>query len=169
MSIISRFPSEAIKEIAQLCRKGRLREGNLRCPRFVIQEHHASHLHWDFRLEMNGVLKSWAIPKTPPRIKNIKRLAIQVEDHSLNYADFEGEIPKGQYGAGKVKIWDKGTYKLIDKDSNTPLAYPETSFKKMFTKGKIEFELFGKKLKGKYILINAKLQGNKKNWLFMKI
>lgn len=152
MSIISRFPSEAIKEIAQLCRKGRLREGNLRCPRFVIQEHHASHLHWDFRLEMNGVLKSWAIPKTPPRIKNIKRLAIQVEDHSLNYADFEGEIPKGQYGAGKVKIWDKGTYNLIKKD-----------------KEKIEFELFGKKLKGKYILINAKLQGNKKNWLFMKI
>lgn len=152
MSITSRFPSEAIKEIAQLCRKGRLREGNLRCPRFVIQEHHASHLHWDFRLEMNGVLKSWAIPKTPPRIKNIKRLAIQVEDHSLNYADFEGEIPKGQYGAGKVKIWDKGTYNLIKKD-----------------KEKIEFELFGKKLKGKYILINAKLQGNKKNWLFMKI
>ncbi|MBU4069346.1 MAG: 3'-phosphoesterase [Nanoarchaeota archaeon] len=152
MSITSRFPSEAIKEIAQLCRKGRLREGNLRCPRFVIQEHYASHLHWDFRLEMNGVLKSWAIPKTPPRIKNIKRLAIQVEDHSLNYADFEGEIPKGQYGAGKVKIWDKGTYNLIKKD-----------------KEKIEFELFGKKLKGKYILINAKLQGNKKNWLFMKI
>lgn len=119
---------------------------------FVIQFHKATHDHYDFRLEVSGVLKSWAIPKTPPRIKNIKRLAIQVEDHSLNYANFEGEIPKGNYGAGKVKIWDKGTYNLIKKD-----------------KEKIEFELFGKKLKGKYVLINAKLQGNKKNWLFMRV
>ena len=138
-------------------------------PKFVIQEHNARNLHWDFRLEMNGVLKSWALPKQPPRRKNLKRLAIQVPDHDLKYAKFEGVIPEGLYGAGKVEIWDNGTYKLIEKDSKTPQAYTEAFFKKMFTKGKIEFELKGKKLNGKYVLVNAKLGGEKKNWLFMKI
>ena len=120
-------------------------------PRFIIQEHNASHLHWDLRLESNGVLKSWALPKQPPKRKNLKRLAIQVEDHSLEYGKFEGEIIEG-YGKGIVKIWDKGTYKLIKKD-----------------KSKIEFELKGKKLVGKYILVNAKFGGDKKNWLFFKV
>jgi len=121
-------------------------------PIFVIHEHHASHLHWDFRLEMNGVLKSWALPKKPPRSKTIKRLAIQVADHLRSYADFEGEIPEGNYGAGKVKIWDKGTYRLIEK-----------------TPKKIEVELKGKILQGKYVLIKAELNDDKKNWLLMKI
>jgi len=123
-------------------------------PIFVIQEHHATHLHWDFRLQMNGFLKSWAIPKQPPRTKNIKRLAIQVEDHLLSYANFEGEITEG-YGKGKVKMWDKGTYILDDK-----------------TPEKIVFELHGKKLNGKYVLIKTKLGGEKnknKSWLFFKI
>ena len=115
---------------------------------YVIQEHHARRLHWDLRLEMNGVLKSWALPKEPPREKGIKRLAIQVEDHELSYADFEGIIPEGFYGAGKVKIWDKGTYGLIEKDEK-----------------KIVFEIFGKKLRGKYCLV--KMKENK--WLFFKI
>lgn len=123
---------------------------------FVIQEHAASHLHWDLRLEMRGVLKSWAVPKQPPKIKNIKRLAIQVEDHPLEYANFEGEIPKGNYGAGKVKIWDKGTYKLIEE-----------------TKEKIEFTIFGKKLKGNYVLIKTNYgkdaKSKKRNWLFFKV
>jgi bifunctional non-homologous end joining protein LigD len=118
---------------------------------FVVHEHNATHLHWDFRLEMDGVLKSWALPKQPPKKKNIKRLAVQVEDHSLEYGKFEGEITEG-YGKGTVKIWDKGTYKLIKQD-----------------KSKIEFELKGKKLVGKYVLVNAKLSGNKKNWLFFKV
>ena len=119
-------------------------------PIFVIQEHNAQNLHWDFRLEINGVLKSWAIPKRPPRTKGIKRLAIQVEDHLKSYAKFEGEIKQG-YGKGKVKIWDKGTYELIEKEKN-----------------KIIFKLSGKILKGKYCLIKAKLKtGN--NWLFFKI
>jgi DNA ligase D-like protein (predicted 3'-phosphoesterase) len=120
-------------------------------PIFIIQEHNATNLHWDFRLEMSGKLKSWALPKVPPKRKNLKRLAIQVPDHDLSYADFEGEIEEG-YGKGSVKIWDKGNYKLESKDSE-----------------KIVFELHGKKLNGKYVLLNTKLSGNKKNWLFFKI
>jgi len=119
---------------------------------FVVHEHHASHLHWDLRLQIRNVLKSWAVPKQPPRSKNLKRLAIEVEDHPLSYADFEGTIPEGHYGAGEVKIWDKGRLKIIE-----------------ITDDKIEFELIGKKLLGRYVLIKAKLGGEKKNWLFFKI
>lgn len=120
-------------------------------PTFVIQEHDASHLHWDLRLEMNGVLKSWALPKQPPRRKHLKRLAVQVPDHALGYEKFHGEISEG-YGKGSVEIWDKGTYELIDKNSE-----------------RIEIEIHGKKLEGKYVLVNAKLSGKKENWLFMKL
>lgn len=119
---------------------------------FVIQKHHARSLHYDFRLEMNGVLKSWAIPKEPPKVKGIKRLAIHVEDHPLEYAKFEGEIKEG-YGKGKVEIWDNGTYELLEKDSK-----------------KIEVELHGKKLKGKYVLVKTNYGANpEKSWLFFKI
>lgn len=120
---------------------------------FVVHDHHASHHHFDLRLEMNKVLKSWAVPKTPPTKKGIKRLAIQVEDHPLSYAKFEGVIPEGNYGAGTVKIWDNGNYELIEKDPK-----------------KIEIKFNGKKLKGKYVLIKSKY-GNKpeKTWLFFKI
>ena len=119
---------------------------------FVIHKHFARNLHFDLRLEMDGVLKSWAVPKEPPTIKGIKRLAIQVEDHPLNYADFEGEIPKGNYGAGKVEIWDAGTYELDD-----------------LKRDKIEFELHGKKLIGKYVLVKTKYGKQKdKSWLFFK-
>jgi DNA ligase D-like protein (predicted 3'-phosphoesterase) len=115
--------------------------------RFVVQKHYATHLHYDFRLEMDGVLKSWAIPKEPPQEPGIKRLAIQVEDHNLSYIDFEGEIPKGMYGAGKVEIWDKGEYEIISREQ-----------------GKIEVILNGKKLNGQYVLLNFK----ENNWLFFK-
>lgn len=116
---------------------------------YVIQKHHASHLHWDLRLEHDGVLKSWAVPKEPPVKKGIKRLAVAVEDHEIGYEKFEGEIPKDQYGAGKVEIWDSGTY--------SPLK---------FDKEHIEIDIKGKKLKGAYLLI--KLKGQEKNWLFFK-
>ena len=120
--------------------------------KFVIHKHFASHLHWDLRLEMGGVLKSWAVPKEPSTKKGIKRLAIQVEDHSLNYADFEGEIPEGNYGAGKVEIWDNGTYELEE-----------------IKKDKIIFDLHGKKLKGKYVLVKTNYGKNKNSWLFFSI
>lgn len=117
---------------------------------FVIHKHLASHLHWDLRLEMGGVLKSWAVPKEPPKEKGIKRLAVQVEDHPLEYAKFKGVIPEGNYGAGKVEIWDNGTYNLKSKDEK-----------------KIEFELKGKKLKGNYVLVKT---GYVKNgWLWFKV
>jgi len=119
---------------------------------FVIHEHHATHLHWDLRLQINSVLKSWAVPKPPPKTKGEKRLAIQVEDHPLEYAKFHGIIPEGNYGAGKVIIWDKGKYSLIEK-----------------TPTKIVFELQGKKLKGRYCLIKTSYGSNKKGWLFFKI
>lgn len=119
--------------------------------RFVIQEHNASHLHYDFRLEFDGVLKSWAVPKEPPSESGIKRLAVEVEDHPVDYIDFEGEIPEGEYGGGVVKIWDSGTFDLTNRTEN-----------------ELEFELFGKKLAGNYVLIRTKMGGNPKNWLFFK-
>jgi DNA ligase D-like protein (predicted 3'-phosphoesterase) len=120
---------------------------------YCIQKHHASHLHHDLRLEMNGVLKSWAIPKEPPKEKGVKRLAIMTEDHPIGYEKFEGDIPKGQYGGGKVEIWDSGFYELKDKDSK-----------------KIEVIISGKKLKGHYVLIKTHYGAKpEKSWLFMKI
>ncbi len=120
--------------------------------KFVVQKHHASHLHYDFRLEKEGVLKSWAVPKEIPTKKGVKRLAVEVKDHNLDFANFEGEIPKNHYGAGKIEIWDNGTYKL-----------------KKWEKDKIEFILKGKKLIGEYALIRFKTSGNNKNWLLFKI
>jgi len=115
-----------------------------------VHHHFASHEHFDFRLEYRGTLKSWAVPKTPPRTPGVKRLAIEVPNHPLSYAKFKGTIPKGQYGAGKVKIWDKGTYDLIEK-----------------TKDKYMVDLHGKKLKGIYYLTNFNVAGKKK-WLLFK-
>jgi len=116
--------------------------------KFVVHKHSATHLHYDFRLEMNGVLKSWAIPKEPN--DKDKRLSIEVEDHALSYANFEGTIPEGQYGAGKVEIWDNGEYELEEKG-----------------KDKIVFNLHGKKLKGRFCLLRFKKVN--KGWLFFKI
>ena len=124
---------------------------------FVVQKHNASHLHYDFRLEHDGVLKSWAVPKGPPRRTSDKRLAIMTEDHPLEYASFEGEIPEGEYGAGTVKIWDSGTYKS-EKSMNTSLR-----------EGLIEVDLHGKRFKGKYALIRTKIGGSNKNWMLIKM
>lgn len=131
---------------------------------FVVQKHAASHLHYDFRLELNGVLKSWAIPKGPSMNPSDKRLAIRVEDHPYAYKDFEGNIPKGNYGAGNVIVWDNGTYASPDGEGKTEA---ENKFESDLQKGQLHFILNGKKLKGEFALI--KLKGNQENaWLLLK-
>lgn len=137
-------------------------------PIFVVQKHAASHLHYDFRLGMNGVLKSWAIPKGPSTSSNDKRLAVMVEDHDLGYAEFEGTIPEGQYGAGTVEIWDKGTYKNIQKDGDVSI-----SMEQALKNGKIKIFLYGQKLHGAYALtrMHSATKGASKqdNWLLVKM
>ena len=128
-------------------------------PQFVVQEHHASRLHYDFRLEVNGVLKSWAIPKGPSMNPADKRLAVLVDDHPLEYATFEGMIPSGRYGAGAVVIWDAGTYEL--------LGGPDAAAQ--LQQGSLKFRLHGQQLKGVFALV--KLTGPRttgKEWLLMK-
>ena len=124
---------------------------------FIVQKHAASHLHYDFRLEINGVLKSWAIPKGPSMNPNDKRLAIMVEDHPFSYKDFEGTIPEGNYGAGNVIVWDNGTYTLPEEQSKVAT---ENKLKTDLEKGHIRFILNGKKLKGEFSLVKL---NNKKD------
>lgn len=119
-------------------------------PVYVIQEHHASRLHWDLRFEIDNTLKSWALPKAPPEKEGEKRLAVQVEDHPIEYALFEGEIPSGNYGAGQVTIWDRGTFEIIEREAK-----------------KLVVDIKGDKLKGRYCLLHFKPQ--QKNWLFFKL
>ena len=116
--------------------------------RFVVQEHDARTHHYDFRLELDGVLKSWAVPKGISTRPGERRLAVEVEDHDLAYVDFEGEIEEGLYGAGTVSIWDRGRYKLVDRKDY-----------------KLVFNLYGAKLKGSYVLVHTK----EKMWLIMKM
>ncbi|MEX2395825.1 MAG: DNA ligase D, partial [Balneolales bacterium] len=129
--------------------------------RFVVQRHDASRLHYDLRLEVNGVLKSWAIPKGPSLNPDDKRLAINVEDHPMEYIDFEGEIPKGNYGAGIVEIWDSGTYEVMETSDN------DQEILKNLDQGMLKFRLNGEKLKGGFELIRIKNDSNT-SWLFRK-
>ncbi|MGO8991360.1 MAG: DNA polymerase ligase N-terminal domain-containing protein [bacterium] len=124
--------------------------------RFIVHEHHATRLHYDFRLEIAGVLKSWAIPKGPSMNPADKRLAVMVDDHPLEYGEFEGIIPEGQYGAGPVLIWDSGEFQ--------PEEDPESAVKK----GRLSFSLKGKKLKGGFALILMKGRGSGEDWLLIK-
>lgn len=139
--------------------EGKIPKGRGKKLIFVIQEHHARRLHYDFRLEMEGVLKSWAIPKGPSLDPNDKRLAVQTEDHPMEYAKFHGSIPKGEYGGGEVFIWDKGTWEPKSDDYLTWLK-----------KGRLEFTLHGERLKGKFVLIRTNYRGAEgKNWLLKKV
>jgi bifunctional non-homologous end joining protein LigD len=120
-------------------------------PFFIVHEHHASHLHFDLRLEMEGVLKSWAVPKGPSMDPARKRLAVQVADHDIGYGSFEGSIPEGQYGAGEVYIWDSGDYRLLGGS---------------LREGRLELDMTGRILRGVFVLVRMK--GKQKEWLLMK-
>src|SRR5580765_5865298 len=121
-------------------------------PVFVVQRHDARRLHYDFRLERNGALASWAVPKGVPLEPGQQVLAVHVEDHPLDYATFEGEIPSGEYGAGTVEVWDKGTYELVERKAN----------------GQRTFVLHGQRLRGSWSLIPAGLDGKEQNWLLIR-
>jgi DNA ligase D-like protein (predicted 3'-phosphoesterase) len=124
--------------------------------RFVVHEHHATHLHYDFRLEIGGALKSWAVPKGPSMNPAERRLAIRVEDHPIEYGKFEGIIPEGRYGAGAVVIWDAGIFEPLE-DAEAALA-----------RGRLSFRLKGKRLKGEFALALLKGRDDGKQWLLMK-
>jgi bifunctional non-homologous end joining protein LigD len=133
-------------------------------PIFVIQKHAASHLHYDFRLEMEGVLKSWAVPKGPSYDPEVKRLAMMTEDHPYDYASFEGVIPEGNYGAGNVIIWDQGTWEFVPPDDK-----PGEDPVKALKSGKLAFRMFGKKMFGEWALVRIHGRSPKGNeWLLLK-
>jgi bifunctional non-homologous end joining protein LigD len=138
--------------------KGKVHKAKKQKLSFVIQEHHATRLHFDFRLEMEGVLRSWAVPKGPSMNPNDKRLAMMVEDHPIEYGSFAGSIPEGNYGAGEVRIWDKGWYEVVGDDS------PEKQVKNE----KIIFIMHGKKLKGEFHLFRMKGSREENAWLLFK-
>ncbi len=123
---------------------------------FVVQLHHASHRHYDFRLELDGVLKSWAVPKGPSFDPAVKRLAVEVEDHPLSYALFEGDIPAGNYGAGHVDVFDHGTWE--------PVENPRDGLRR----GDLKFTLHGDVLRGSWVLVRTRLQGKRQQWLLIK-
>src|ERR1700722_13586462 len=126
---------------------------------YVIQKHRASHLHYDFRLEWKGTLLSWAVPKGPSLDPSVKRLAMRVEDHPIEYASFEGVIPKGEYGGGTVMVWDTGTWKPDNEDVDASLR-----------NGELKFALFGQKLRGSWVLVRTRGYGSRsdKSWLIIK-
>src|SRR6267378_4304783 len=123
---------------------------------FVVHMHAARRLHWDLRLEMDGVLRSWAVPKGPSPNRADKRLAVHVEDHPLEYGDFEGVIPEGSYGAGPSIVWDRGSYRALG----------DRPAREQVERGKLEFELHGVKLRGQWVL--ARMSGKDREWLLLK-
>jgi len=132
-------------------------------PIFVIQKHDASTLHYDFRLEVDGVLKSWAVPKGPSTNPRLRRLAVPTEDHPMEYADFEGVIPEGEYGGGTVLVWDRGTYRNLRQEDEKPVSMSEA-----LAQGRVAVWLEGKKLRGGYALIRTG-KSDDARWLLIKM
>ena len=130
---------------------------------YVIQRHEATRLHFDLRLELDGVMKSWAVPKGPSLDPSVKRLAIEVEDHPIEYNTFEGTIPQGEYGGGTVMLWDRGTYGYPG-DADDPVAELRAGYRK----GDFKFELRGKRLRGSWVLVRTRREGRKNQWLLIK-
>ena len=132
---------------------------------YVIQKHAASHLHYDLRLELDGVMKSWAVPKGPSLDPAVKRLAMQVEDHPIDYNSFEGTIPKGEYGGGTVMIWDRGTYTYGGDDTDDPIE----GLRRGFAKGDFKIRLKGRRLKGSWVLVRTRRGDPRRaQWLLIK-
>lgn len=134
-------------------------------PIFVVQEHEATSHHYDFRVEVDGALASWAVPKGPSTDPREKRLAVRTEDHPMDYADFEGVIPEGEYGAGTVLVWDAGPYRNLsvnDDGAELPIA-------EALERGQAEIWLEGRKLRGGYALVHAALRGDPRSWLLVKM
>ena len=130
--------------------------------RFVIQKHAASHLHYDLRLELDGVMKSWAVPKGPSTDPSVKRLAMEVEDHPISYNDFEGTIPKGEYGGGTVMLWDRGTYEPEGGGG-------ESALREGYERGDLKFILHGKRLEGAWVLVRMRRgDDGRAQWLLIK-
>jgi bifunctional non-homologous end joining protein LigD len=130
---------------------------------YVIQKHDASHLHFDVRLEVDGVMKSWAVPKGPSVNPAVKRLAVQVEDHPIEYNTFEGIIPKGEYGGGTVMIWDRGSWRYGGDDPD-----PKQGIREGLRHGKLEIVLEGRRLRGAWVFVRTGKQGSKPQWLLIK-
>ena len=131
---------------------------------FVIQKHAASRLHYDLRLELDGVMKSWAVPKGPSLDPGVRRLAIEVEDHPIEYNKFEGIIPAGEYGGGTVMLWDRGTYRYAGENAD-----PLDGLRRGYAKGDLKFELRGKRLRGSWVLVRTRGRGERQpQWLLIK-
>jgi bifunctional non-homologous end joining protein LigD len=131
---------------------------------FVIQKHAASHLHFDLRLELDGVMKSWAVPKGPSLDPTVKRLAVEVEDHPIDYNTFEGTIPRGQYGGGTVMLWDRGTYRYGGDDPD-----PLEGLRGGYAKGDFKFVLSGRRLRGSWVLVRTRRGDSRRpQWLLIK-
>src|SRR5678809_1475458 len=138
-----------------------VKRGSRRKLHFVVQKHAASHLHFDFRLELDGVMKSWAVPKGPSYDPSVRRLAMEVEDHPIEYNTFEGTIPKGQYGGGTVMLWDRGTYEPEGGGG-------EDALRDGYERGDLKFVMHGKRLRGGWVLVRMRREGGRAQWLLIK-
>jgi bifunctional non-homologous end joining protein LigD len=131
---------------------------------YIIQKHEATRLHYDLRLELDGVMKSWAVPKGPSLDPSVRRLAMHVEDHPIEYNKFEGTIPAGEYGGGTVMLWDRGTYTYAGPDDGDPIE----ALRRAYEKGDYKFELNGERLRGSFVLVRMRRDGDDRQWLLIK-